>query len=140
MEIRRRGSRACSHGVGEWFTGRVHIDPLFGPTETSRTGGALVTFSPGARSAWHSHPLGQALFVVEGVGWVQRQGGPIQEVRQGDVVCLAPHEMHWHGASPTEALTQVEGQEACFGSPVTWHGSVSESEYRRFTIVAEVER
>ncbi|MCJ2014473.1 cupin domain-containing protein [Methylobacterium sp. J-076] len=131
MEIRRSGARSCRIGTEEWFTGRVEIDPLFGPTDASRAGGAWVTFQPGARTAWHTHPLGQALIVTAGVGWAQSRGGPVEEIRPGDVVWFGPDEMHWHGASDTVPMSHITVQEAFYGSPVVWHGKVSDADYRR---------
>ena len=103
MEIMRAGSRPSGLGPRDWFTGAVRIDPLFGPPEPARVAGALVTFEPGARTAWHTHPLGQTLIVTAGCGRVQREGGPIEEVRPGDVVWLPPGQKHWNGATPTTA-------------------------------------
>src|SRR5262245_2879941 len=105
MEIKRAGSRTSSQGPPDWFTGAVRIDPLFDAPAPSRGGGASVTFEPGARTAWHTHPLGQTLIVTSGVGRVQRFGGSIEEIRSGDVVWVAPGEKHWHGASPTTEMT-----------------------------------
>ncbi|WP_342164937.1 cupin domain-containing protein [Methylobacterium sp. SD21] len=131
MEIRRIGTRPCKEGPAEWFTGSVTIDPLFGPTDSSRAGGAWVTFQPGARTAWHTHPLGQALIVTDGTGWVQTLGGPVEEVRTGDVVWFAPDEKHWHGASATSSMSHIAVQEAFYGSPVVWLEQVLDSDYTR---------
>lgn len=118
MQISRNGSRASTKGPADWFTGTVRIDPLFAaPTEV---GGALVTFEPGARTAWHTHPLGQTLIIVSGAGLVQREGGPIEQVHPGDVVWFEPREKHWHGASETVAMSHIAIQQSQDGSPVTW--------------------
>ena len=107
MEITRLGSQPSGKGPEDWFTGSVRIDPLFLPNEYRRAAGAIVTFEPGARTAWHTHPLGQTLVVILGVGWVQKEGGPVEEIRPGDVVWFAPNEKHWHGASPTIAISHI---------------------------------
>ena len=100
MEIKRAGSQSSVKGSADWFTGTVRIDPLFEAAEPARIRGANVTFEPGARTAWHTHPLGQTLIVTSGLGWAQREGGPIEEIRPGDVVWFSPNEKHWHGATP----------------------------------------
>ncbi len=125
------GSRPSNDGPKEWFTGNVTIDPLFGPTDASRAGGAWVTFQPGARTAWHTHPLGQALIVTDGVGWAQTLGGPVEEIRPGDVVWFAPDEKHWHGATATSPMSHIAVQESFYGSPVVWLEQVSETDYTR---------
>jgi quercetin dioxygenase-like cupin family protein len=130
MEIKRSGSQPSSKGPQDWFTGTVRIDPLFGADEPARTSGAHVTFEPGARTAWHTHPLGQTLIVTFGLGWVQREGGPIEEIRPGDVVKFAPGEKHWHGASPGNAMSHIAIQESLNGGPVTWLEKVSDEQYR----------
>ena len=130
MEIKRAGSQPSGKGPADWFTGAVRIDPLFGPSEPARTGGALVTFEPGARTAWHIHPLGQTLIVASGVGLVQREGGPVEEIRPGDVVWFPPGEKHWHGAGPTTAMSHIAIQEAQDGSAVTWMEKVGDDQYR----------
>src|SRR5207244_9967508 len=107
MEIKRSGSQPSRKGPAEWFTGSVRVDPLFQPPEPARVSGGHVTFEPGARTAWHTHPLGQTLLITSGLGWVQREGGPIEEVRPGDVVWFPPGEKHWHGAAPTTAMTHI---------------------------------
>jgi quercetin dioxygenase-like cupin family protein len=107
----------------------VRIDPLFSPPEPARVAGALVTFEPGARTAWHTHPLGQTLIVMTGLGLVQREGGPIEQIRPGDVVWFAPGEKHWHGASPTTAMSHIAIQEKLNGSPVDWMEQVSDEQY-----------
>jgi quercetin dioxygenase-like cupin family protein len=116
-------------GPAEYFTGTVRIDPLFEAPEPARVRGASVTFEPRARTAWHTHPLGQTLIVMSGLGWAQRWGGPIEEIRPGDVVWFAPGEKHWHGASPTTAMTPIAIQEALNGKPVDWMEHVTEEEY-----------
>lgn len=130
MEITRNGSQASVKGPEDWFTGTVRIDPLFTPIETARTGGATVTFEPGARTAWHTHPLGQTLIVTAGCGRVQREDGPIEEVHPGDVIQFAPGEKHWHGAAPTTAMTHIAIQEYLDGSPVEWLEHVSDEQYQ----------
>lgn len=130
MEIRRSGAAPSAKGPAEWFTGTVRIDPLFQPPPPARVSGAHVTFEPGARTAWHTHPLGQTLIITSGLGRVQRDGGPVEEVRPGDVVWFAPDEKHWHGASTTVAMTHIAVQEALNGSPVTWLEKVSDEQYR----------
>src|SRR6185295_330047 len=115
MEITRIGSQASGKGPADWFTGAVRIDPLFQPNEHRHSAAASVTFEPGARTAWHTHPLGQTLIVVSGLGWAQRWGGPIEEIRPGDVVWFAPNEKHWHGATPMTAMTHIAIQEALNG-------------------------
>ena len=107
MDIKRSGSQPSGKGPADWFTGTVRIDPLFSPPEPARVAGALVTFEPGARTAWHTHPLGQTLVVTSGLGWAQRDGGPLEEIRPGDVVSFAPGEKHWHGATATAAMSHV---------------------------------
>ena len=131
MEIRRSGSQPSGKGPADYFTGTVRIDPLFSPPEPARVAGALVTFEPGARTAWHTHPLGQTLIVSSGLGWVQRDGGPIEEIRPGDVVWFAPNERHWHGATPTTAMCHIAIQEKLNGSPVTWMEHVTDKQYGR---------
>jgi quercetin dioxygenase-like cupin family protein len=118
MEIKRSGSQPSGKGPADYFTGSVRIDPLFQPPDPARIRGASVTFEPGARTAWHTHPLGQTLIVTAGFGWVQREGGPVEEIRPGDVVWFAPGEKHWHGATPTTAMTHIALQEALDGKVV----------------------
>jgi quercetin dioxygenase-like cupin family protein len=130
MEITRVGSQPSARGPGDWFTGTVRIDPLFQPLAPARAAGASVTFEPGARTAWHTHPLGQTLIVTAGCGWVQREGGPVEEVHPGDVVWFPPGEKHWHGATPTTALTHIAIQEALDGKVVEWLEHVSDEQYR----------
>ena len=130
MDIKRAGSRPSGKGSAEWFTGTVRIDPLNQPAEPARAGSAHVTFEPGARTAWHTHPFGQALVVTHGCGWVQREGGPIELIRPGDVVWFPPGEKHWHGATATTAMSHIAIQEALNGSPVTWMEKVSDDQYQ----------
>ena len=129
MKIMRSGSQPSAKGPGEWFTGTVRIDPWFQPSAPARAAGNAVTFEPGARTAWHSHPLGQVLIVTAGAGRVQRDGAPIEEIRPGDVVWIAPDERHWHGASPTTAMTHIAVQEALDGRAVDWMEKVSYEQY-----------
>jgi quercetin dioxygenase-like cupin family protein len=131
MEIMRIGSRPSSKGPTEYFTGSVRIDPLFQAPDPARVRGASVTFEPGARTAWHTHPLGQTLIVTAGCGWVQREGGPVEEIRPGDVVWFSPGEKHWHGATATTGMTHTALQEALDGKVVDWMEKVSDEQYRR---------
>ena len=129
MEIKRSGSQPSSKGLGEWCTGVVRIAPLFEAPEPARVRGASVTFEPGTRTAWHTHPLGQTLIVTAGLGWTQIWGGLIDEIRSGDVVWFAPGEKHWHGATPTTAMTHIAIQEALNGKVVDWMEHVSDEQY-----------
>lgn len=129
MDIKRNGSRPSGKGPAEYFTGSVRIDPLFDPNAPGRAGGAYVTFEPGARTAWHTHPLGQTLIVTAGWGRVQRWGGPIEEIRPGDVVIIPAGEKHWHGASPTTAMTHIAVHEYLDGKPSDWLEQVSDEQY-----------
>ncbi len=131
MEIKRVGTQSSAKGPSEWFTGAVRIDALFQAPEPARAAGASVTFEPGARTAWHTHPLGQTLIVTAGCGWVQREGGPVEEVRPGDVVCFAPGEKHWHGATPATAMTHIAIHEWLDGKVVNWMEHVSDEQYRQ---------
>jgi quercetin dioxygenase-like cupin family protein len=131
MEIKRSGAQPSSKGSVDYFTGTVRVDPLFSPPEPARVSGALVTFEPGARTAWHTHPLGQTLIVMSGLGWVQRDGGPIEEIRPGDVVWFPPGEKHWHGASATTAMSHIAVQEKLDGKNVDWMEKVSDEQYQR---------
>ena len=131
MDIKRSGSQPSGKGPAEYFTGTVRIDPLIEAPDPARVRAASVTFEPGARTAWHTHPLGQTLIVTAGCGWVQREGGSIEEIRPGDVVWFAPGEKHWHGATRTTAMTHIAVQEAYNGSPVTWMEHVTDQQYRR---------
>ena len=130
MELKRNGSQPSARGPEEYFTGNVRIDPLMQAPEPSRVSCALVTFEPGARSAWHRHPLGQTLVVTQGSGWVQSEGGPKMEIRAGDVVWCPPRERHWHGATSTNAMSHIAIQEALDGKVVEWMEKVSDEEYR----------
>lgn len=130
MEIKRSGSQPSGAGPSDWFTGTVRIDPLFSAPDPARVAGAAVTFEPGARTAWHTHPLGQMLIVTFGRGWVQREGGPVEEIAPGDVVWFAPGEKHWHGATPTNAMTHIAVQEAQDGRAVDWMEKVTDAQYR----------
>jgi len=129
MEIMRNGSRPSGSGPADWFTGSVRLDPLFQSPSPARAAGASVTFEPEARTAWHTHPLGQTLIVLSGVGWVRREGGPKEEIRPGDVVWFSPGERHWHGASATCAMTHIAVQEALDGRVVDWGEKVSDADY-----------
>lgn len=134
MEIFRAGSRPSGRGPTDWFTGVVRIDPLFNPTAPERVQGASVSFEPGARTNWHTHPLGQTLIVTQSVGRAQRWGGPIEDIRPGDVIWFAPGEKHWHGAAPTTAMSHIALQEvqlgqAGVGTVVDWLEPVSDSQY-----------
>ena len=129
MENKRIESQPTSKGPAEWFTGSVRIQPMFESPEPARARGASVTFEPGARTAWHAHPLGQTLIVTSGLGWAQCEGGPIEEIRPGDVVWFAPNEKHWHGATPTKAMTHIAIQEALDGRVVEWMEHVTDKEY-----------
>ena len=131
MEIKRIGSQPSSKGPADWFTGTVRIDPLFQPNAPARTSGASVTFEPGARTAWHTHPLGQTLIVIAGCGWAQQEGGPVEEIRPGDVIWFPPVERHWHGAAPTTAMSHIAIQEALDGKVVEWMEKVSDEQYRK---------
>jgi quercetin dioxygenase-like cupin family protein len=130
MEIKRNGSQPSGKGPAEYFTGTVRIDPLFEAPEPARVRGASVTFEPGARTAWHTHPLGQTLVVTAGLGRVQRRDGPIEEIRPGDVIWFPPGEKHWHGAAPTMAMTHIAIQEALNGKVVDWMEKASDEQYR----------
>jgi quercetin dioxygenase-like cupin family protein len=129
MDIKRAGSQPSNKGPADWFTGTVRIDPLLVTTPPARVAGASVTFEPGARTAWHTHPLGQSLIVVSGAGRAQRWGGPIEDIRPGDVVWFPPGEKHWHGASATTAMTHIAIQETLDGKAVDWLEKVSDEQY-----------
>jgi quercetin dioxygenase-like cupin family protein len=131
MEIKRAGSQASTTGSPEWFTGKVRIDPLFQAPDPALISSASVTFEPGARTAWHTHPLGQTLIVTAGCGRAQREGGPIQEIRPGDVVWFLPGERHWHGATPTTAMTHIAIQEKLDGKVVDWMEHVTDEQYSK---------
>jgi len=130
MEIKRVGSQPSGKGPAEYFTGAVRIDPLFQTNDPGRAVGASVTFEPGARTAWHTHPLGQTLIVTAGCGRAQRWGGPIEEIRPGDVVLFAPGEKHWHGAAASTAMTHIAIQEQLNGKAVDWMEKVSDEQYQ----------
>src|SRR5690348_3925933 len=131
MQIKRAGSQSSGKGPSEWFTGTVRIDPLFQATDPALVQGASVTFEPGARTAWHTHPLGQTLIVRAGCGWAQREGGPVEEIRPGDIVWFAPDEKHWHGAAATTAMTHIAIQERKDGKVVELMEKVSDDQYQR---------
>ena len=130
MEIKRSGSQPSGKGPDEYFTGTVRIDPLVQAPDPARVSSASVTFEPGARTAWHTHPLGQTLIVTFGRGWVQRWGGPIEVIQPGDVIWIPPGEKHWHGATPTTAMTHIAIQERLDGKAVDWLEKVSDEQYR----------
>src|SRR3954470_8913860 len=129
MEIRRSGSQPSGRGPAEYFTGTVRVDPLFEAPDPARVRSASVTFEPGARTAWHTHPLGQTLIVLSGLGRAQRWGGPVEEIRPGDVVWFPPNTRHWHGASPATAMTHIALQEALDGKMVEWMEHVTDAQY-----------
>jgi quercetin dioxygenase-like cupin family protein len=130
MEIKRNGSQPSAKGLSDYFTGSVRIDMPFNASGPARVGGALVTFEPGARTAWHTHPLGQTLIVVAGCGWAQREGGPVEEIRSGDVVWFSPGERHWHGATATTGMSHIAIAEALDGKVVDWMEKVGDDQYR----------
>jgi quercetin dioxygenase-like cupin family protein len=130
MEIKRAGSQLSGKGPADYFTGTVRVDPLFNAPAPARVVGASVTFEPGARTAWHNHPLGQTPIVTAGCGRVQRWGGPIEEIRPGDVIWFPPGEKHWHGATPTTAMTHIANQEQLDGETVDWMGKVRDEQYQ----------
>jgi quercetin dioxygenase-like cupin family protein len=129
MEIKRNGSQASGKGPADWFTGTVRLDQPFAAAEPGRMSGAVVTFEPGARTAWHTHPLGQTLVVTAGLGWVQKDGGDREEIRPGDVVWFSPGEKHWHGATSTTAMTHIAIQERLDGKAVEWMEHVTDAQY-----------
>ena len=131
LDIKRNGSQPSTRGRPEWFTGEVRIDQPFEASEPARIFGATVTFEPGARTAWHTHPLGQTLFVTFGLGWAQLEGGQVEEIRPGDVVWIAPGKKHWHGATPTTPMTHIAVVEKLNGKTADWLEKVSEEQYRR---------
>jgi quercetin dioxygenase-like cupin family protein len=131
MEIKRSGSQPSRKGPAGYFTGTVRVDPLFGPPDPARASGSNVTFEPGARTAWHAHPLGQTLIVTAGCGRVQREDGPVEEIRPGDVVWIPPGVKHWHGAAPTTAMTHIAIQEKLDSKVVEWMENVTDEQYRR---------
>lgn len=129
MKITKIGSQPSSKGPAEWFTGSVRIDPLFSANEARRGASASVTFEPGARTAWHTHPLGQTLIITSGAGWVKKEGGPKEEVYPGDIVWFEPNEKHWHGATSTTGMTHTAIQENLNGEVVKWMEKVSDEQY-----------
>ncbi len=131
MQVSRSATRQPGRGPAEWFTGTATITPLFEANATSQVGAALVRFEPGARTAWHKHPLGQRLVVLEGNGWTQVEGGPVEAISAGDVVWCPPDVRHWHGATPRTAMAHIAIQESENGSPVTWMEHVSDEQYRK---------
>lgn len=131
MEITRLGTKPSTKGPADWFTGAVRIDPLFDANEARRGVSATVTFEPGARTAWHTHPLGQTLIITSGIGWVQREGGLVQEVRPGDVVWFEPNEKHWHGASAANGMSHIAMQENLNGKVVDWLEHVTDEQYNQ---------
>jgi quercetin dioxygenase-like cupin family protein len=137
MDVRRSGSQPSGKGPAEYFTGTVRIDPLFQAPDPARASGAYVTFEPGARSAWHTHPLGQTLIVTAGCGLVQSWGSPIRKIRPGDVVWCPPNEKHWHGAATTTAMTHIAIQEQLDGKVVEWMEKVSDEQYQASLNLAE---
>jgi len=139
MDITRKADMTTIEGPAEWFTGRVTITGLFQREAPSRVGGAIVHFEPGARTAWHKHPLGQTLIVTEGVGWTQIEGGPKLEFHAGDIMWCPPDHKHWHGATPHEAMTHIAIQESQNGSPVTWMEHVTDAQYLSAASAAEDE-
>ena len=131
MELKRNGSQSSSQGPAEYFTGSVRVDPLFKAPQPARGSGAYVTFEPCAHSNWHTHPLGQTLIVTSGLGWAQTEGGPIEEIRPGDVIWFPPGEKHWHGATATTAMTHIAITESLNGKNVDWMEKVTDAQYRR---------
>jgi quercetin dioxygenase-like cupin family protein len=130
MQITRIGSQPSAKGPEDWFTGSVRIDSLFSPNESRRGAAASVTFEPGARTAWHTHPLGQTLIITAGCGWIQKEGSPVEEVYPGDIVWFEANEKHWHGASATNGMTHIAIQENLNGKVVEWMGKVTDKEYK----------
>jgi len=131
MEIKRIGTQPSAKGPDDWFTGAVRVDALFNANEARRGAAATVTFEPSARTAWHTHPLGQTLIIVSGCGWVQKEGGPVEEVHPGDVVWFEPNEKHWHGATATNGMSHIAIQENLNGEVVVWMEKVSDEQYCR---------
>jgi quercetin dioxygenase-like cupin family protein len=131
MDIKRNGSRPSTKAPEAYFSGAVRVEPVFQVGEPVRLNGGSVTFEPGARTAWHTHPLGQTLIIIAGLGWVQTEGGPIEEIRPGDVVWFPPGEKHWHGATPTTAMTHIAVQESLNFKNVDWLEKVSDEQYRK---------
>lgn len=131
MQITKVGSKPSAIGPEDWFTGSVRIDPLFDANDARRAAAATVTFEPGARTAWHTHPLGQTLIILLGIGWVQKEGGAVEEVHPGDVVWFEPNEKHWHGASATNGMSHIAIQENLNGKVVEWMEKVSDEQYKK---------
>ncbi len=131
MKVTRNGTQSSARGPSDWFTGTVRIDQPFAASDPARVAGAVVTFEPGARTAWHTHPLGQTLIVTAGCGWAQRENGVVEEIRPGDVVWFEPGEKHWHGATPTTAMTHIAIQEKLDGKVVDWFEKVSDEQYQK---------
>ncbi len=131
MKIIHSGTQPSKAGPAEYFTGTVRIDSPFSGTEPARVGGAIVTFEPGARTAWHTHPLGQTLIVTQGRGWIQKEGGAIEEINQGDIVWIPEGVKHWHGATSQTAMTHIAINESLNGSPVTWLEHVTDAQYQK---------
>ena len=132
MEITRVGSKPSAKGPEDWFTGSVRIDTLFNPNDARRAAAALVTFEPGARTAWHTHPLGQTLIITSGIGWVQKENDKIEEVHPGDIVWFEPNEKHWHGATETNGMSHIAIQENLNGNIVEWMEKVSDEQYKNY--------
>ena len=131
MQITRVGAKPSVKGREDWFTGAVRIDPLFDANDARRAAAAMVTFEPGARTAWHTHPLGQTLIVTSGCGWVQREGATVEEIHPGDVVWFDANEKHWHGATATTGMTHIAIQENLNGKVVEWMEKVTDEQYRK---------
>ena len=132
MEITRVGSKPSAKGPEDWFTGSVRIDSLFNPNDARRAASALVTFEPGARTAWHTHPLGQTLIITSGIGWVQKDGSNVEEVHPGDVIWFEPNEKHWHGATATNGMSHIAIQENLNGKLVDWIEKVTDEQYNNY--------
>lgn len=131
MQITRVGTKPSGKGPADWFTGAVRVDPMFDANDARRSAAATVTFEPGARTAWHTHPLGQTLIITAGCGWVQREGSPVEEVHPGDIVWFEPNERHWHGATPTNGMAHIAIQENFNGKVVDWMEHVTDAQYRK---------
>lgn len=131
MQINRAGSQPSTKGSSEYFTGTVRVDMLFKATKPGRSSAGLVTFEPGARTAWHTHPLGQAIVIVSGLGWVQKEGGPVEEARPGDTVWFEVGEKHWHGATPNNGMSHIAITESLDGKVANWLEQVTEAQYRK---------
>ena len=132
MEITRVGSKPSAKGPEDWFTGSVRIDTLFNPNDARRAASAMVTFEPGARTAWHTHPLGQTLIITTGIGWVQKENDKIEEVHPGDIVWFEPNEKHWHGATATNGMSHIAIQENLKGKVVEWMEKVTDEQYNNY--------